>query len=320
MPDPGSDTAATTERYLAFAAEARGRSPQYEELAVAAARDEPVLAFLAALPAAKRQPNLLFAAARYLLGEPADLAALHTLVSERRDELAGVMLTRRTQTNEPARCGTLLPALALLPGPLALIEVGASAGLTLLADRYSYDYGGHRVTGTDPLAPVLTCEPRGPVPLPGRVPEVAWRAGLDLNPLDVRSADDVHWLQCLLWPGETGRQERLAAAIDTARRDPPPVYRGDLLTDLPGLASQAPPGATLVVYHSAVLAYVTPPQRAEFAEVVRALGAVWLSNEAPEILSGTAADHEEGHFMLAENGTRPIAHTDPHGTWLRWLS
>jgi len=320
MPDPGSDTAATTERYLAFAAEARGRSPRYEELAVAAARDEPVLAFLAALPAAKRQPNLLFAAARYLLGEPADLAALHTLVSERRDELAGVMLTRRTQTNEPARCGTLLPALALLPGPLALIEVGASAGLTLLADRYSYDYGGHRVTGTDPLAPVLTCEPRGPVPLPGRVPEVAWRAGLDLNPLDVRSADDVHWLQCLLWPGETGRQERLAAAIDTARRDPPPVYRGDLLTDLPGLASQAPPGATLVVYHSAVLAYVTPPQRAEFAEVVRALGAVWLSNEAPEILSGTAADHEEGHFMLAENGTRPIAHTDPHGTWLRWLS
>ena len=320
MPDPGSDTAATTERYLAFAAEARGRSPRYEELAVAAARDEPVLAFLAALPAAKRQPNLLFAAARYLLGEPADLAALHTLVSERRDELAGVMLTRRTQTNEPARCGTLLPALALLPGPLALIEVGASAGLTLLADRYSYDYGGHRVTGTDPLAPVLTCEPRGPVPLPGRVPEVAWRAGLDLNPLDVRSADDVHWLQCLLWPGETGRQERLAAAIDTARRDPPPVYRGDLLTDLPGLASQAPPGATLVVYHSAVLAYVTPPQRAEFAEVVRALGAVWLSNEAPEILSGTAADHEEGHFVLAENGTRAIAYTDPHGTWLRWLS
>jgi len=319
MPNPGSDTAATTERYLAFAAEARGRSPWYEELAVATAQDEPVLAFLAALPAAKRQPNLLFAAARFLLGEPADLAALHRLVSERRDELAGVMLTRRTQTNEPARCGTLLPALALLPEPLALIEVGASAGLTLLADRYSYDYDGHRVTGTDPQAPVLSCEPRGPVPLPGRVPEVAWRAGLDLNPLDVRSADDVHWLQCLLWPGETGRQERLAAAIDTARRDPPPVYRGDLLTDLPSLASQAPPGATLVVYHSAVLAYVTPPQRAEFAGHIRALGAVWLSNEAPEVLPGTAADHDQGHFVLAENGTRAIARTDPHGAWLRWL-
>ena len=167
---------------------------------------------------------------------------------------------------------------------------------------------------------MLTCEPRGPVPLPGRVPDVIWRAGLDLNPLDVTSADDVRWLECLLWPGESGRQERLTAAIDAARRDPPRVYRGDLLTDLPGLASQAPPGATLVIYHSAVLAYVAPGQRGEFAELVRALGAVWLSNEAPEVLPGTAADREEGHFTLAENGTRAIAHTDPHGTWLRWLS
>jgi hypothetical protein len=320
MPKSAPGTAAIPARYREFAAETRGRSPRYEKLAIAVAGDQPLLAFLATLPPAKRQPNLLFAAARYLLGEPPDLAALHTLVSERRDELAAAMLARRTQTNEPARCGTLLPALALLPGPLALIEVGASAGLTLLVDRYSYDYGGHRVAGTDPEAPVLTCEPRGPVPLPGRVPDVVWRAGLDLNPLDVRSADDVHWLQCLLWPGETGRQDRLAAAIGTARRDPPHVHRGDLLTDLPALASQAPPGATLVIYHSAVLAYVTPRQRAEFADLVGALGAVWLSNEAPEILPGTAGDRAEGHFVLAENGTRAIAHTDPHGTWLRWLS
>jgi hypothetical protein len=319
MPKSGPETAAITARYRAFAAEARGRSPQYEELAVAAASDQPVLAFLTTLPPAKRQPNLLFAAARYLLGEPPGLAALRTLVTTRRDELAGTMLARRTQTNEPTRCGTLLPALALLSGPLALIEVGASAGLTLLVDRYSYDYAGHRVTGNDPKAPMLSCEPRGPVPLPGRVPEVVWRAGLDLNPLDVTSADDVRWLECLLWPGETGRQERLAAAIDAARRDPPRVYRGDLLTDLPGLVSQAPPGATLVIYHSAVLAYVTPRQRGEFTELVRATGAVWLSNEAPEVLPGTAADREEGHFTLAEDGTRAIAHTDPHGTWLRWL-
>src|ERR1700749_1353028 len=185
MSKSGPGTAAITARYRAFAAEARGRSPRYEELALAADSDQPVLAFLATLPPAKRQPNLLFAAARYLLGEPPDLAALHPLITRRRDELAGTMPQGRPQPNEPARCGTLLPALALLPGPLALIEVGASAGLTLLVDRYSYDYAGHRVHRTDPRAPVLTCEPRGPAPLPGRVPDVAWRAGLDLNPLDV---------------------------------------------------------------------------------------------------------------------------------------
>src|SRR6266571_1473740 len=87
----------------------------------------------------------------------------------------------RPQTNEPARCATLLPALAQLPPPLALIEVGASAGLTLLVDRYSYDYAGHRIAGQDSLAPTLRCSPRGPVPLPARLPEIAWRAGLDLD-------------------------------------------------------------------------------------------------------------------------------------------
>lgn len=318
----GHDLQATTaENYRAFAAEARGRSPYYEQLATAVAGDPIVLAFLDTLPTAKRQPNLLFAAACYLLGEPADLAALRMLAGDRRDELASTMLARRTQTNEPARCATLLPALALLPGPLALIEVGASAGLTLLVDRYSYDYDGHLVHGTDPRAPVLACHAYGGVPLPARVPEVAWRAGLDLNPLDVTNDDDVRWLQCLLWPGEAGRRERLAAAIDTARRDPPPVYRGDLLTDVPTLVRQAPPGATLVIYHSAVLAYVTAAQRARFAGLVRGLNAVWISNEAPGILPDVPVPERDGeYFALVRDGTRAIARADGHGTWLQWLS
>jgi hypothetical protein len=312
--------AGTAEKYRAFAAEAHGRSPQYEELTVAVAGDPLILAFLDALPAAKRQPNLVFAAAYYLLGAPADLRALRGLVGDRGSELARTMLARRTQTNEPARCATLLPALALLPQPLALIEVGASAGLTLLPDRYSYDYGHRQLAGTDPEAPVLGCRPLGPVPIPVRVPEVAWRAGLDLNPLDVTDDDDVRWLECLIWPGETGRRERLAAAIETARRDPPPVYRGDLLTDLPALARQAPPDATLVIYHSAVLAYVAPGQRGHFAETVAALGAVWLSNEGPDVLPGiTLPESNTDHFALVRDGTQAIALTDGHGTWIEWL-
>jgi len=321
MSFPGDDPQlSTAENYRAFAAEARGKSPRYEALATAVADDAEILNFLGHLPVAKRQPNLLFAAACYLLDEPADVAGLRRLVCDRRDELTATMLTRRTQTNEPARCATLLPALSLLPQPLAMIEVGASAGLTLLVDRYSYDYDGHRFSGTDPLAPVLSCQPRGPVPLPTRVPEVAWRAGLDLNPLDVRDADDMRWLECLLWPGETGRRERLAAAIATARRDPPRVYRGDLLTDLPDLARHAPSGATLVIYHSAVLAYVQPPLRGQFAEVVRSLDATWISNEAPGVVSGIPAPPPDiRSFVLIQDG-RTIALAEGHGTWLRWLS
>jgi hypothetical protein len=316
--DPAAQVAA---EYRAFARqEARGRSAAYESLAESVAADAALVSYVCSLPEAKRQPNLLFAAARYLLGAAPGLPELRDLVSRSRAELTGVMLSHRTQTNEPARCATLLPALAQLPGPLALIEVGASAGLTLLVDRYSYDYAGHRLAGRDPRAPTLRCEPRGPVPLPEAVPEVVWRAGLDLNPLDVNDAADVRWLTCLVWPGEGDRQERLAAAVASARRQPPAVHRGDLRTDLPALAAQAPAGATLVVYHTSVLTYVAPADRGQFFTAVGDLGAVWLSNEGPGVVPGieSAAPEQSAHLLIRD-GRTPLAHTDSHGTWLRWL-
>lgn len=316
--------ASTAQRYRGFAREAAGRSPQYVELANAVAEDNEVLGFLSALPSVKRQPNLLFAAACYLLREPPTIGSLHDLLGQRRRELVQVILSRRTQTNEPARCAAFLPALARLPQPLALIEVGASAGLTLLPDRYSYSYrheeGTHEVTGADPAAPLLTCKVRGPVPLPAKVPEVAWRAGLDLNPLDVTDDDDVRWLHCLIWPGESGRHERLDAAVETARRDPPVIHRGDLLTDLPGLARQAPRDATLVVFHSAVLIYVARQDRDAFSKTMRELDAVWLANEAPGVVADPSTPSDYREFVLVQDSETPLALTDGHGDWLEWLA
>ena len=161
---------------------------------------------------------------------------------------------------------------------------------------------------------------RGAVPLPARLPAIAWRAGLDLNPLDVTRDDDVRWLSCLVWPGESDREARLAAAIAAARRDPPPVHRGDLLTDLPALAAQAPAGATLVVFHSAVLAYVAPRDRERFAETVRGLPAVWLSNEAPGAVPGVPlTEFRESTFVLGRGGRTALAFAVGHGAWLHWL-
>ena len=316
--DPAISTA---ENYREWAEEARGRSPAYDSLATLVADDDTILRFLSTLPSGKRQPNLLFAAARYLLGSPPNITTLRALVSEKPAALARVMLARRTQTNEPARCATLLPALAQLPPPLALIEVGASAGLTLLFDRYSYDYAGHLLAGSDADAPTLRCTLRGPVPVPGQLPVIAWRAGLDLNPLDVTDDDDVRWLSCLVWPGEDDRQQRLAAAVASARRAPPSVHRGDLLTDLPALAAQAPAGATLVIFHSAVLPYVEPEDRARFIDTVRGLPGVWLSNEAPGVVPGISLPRRPGGpFLLIRDGETPLAYTDGHGAWVEWLA
>ena len=313
-------TADVVRAYRAFARqEAHGRSPAYEALASAVADDPAIAGFVASLPAAKRQPNLLFAAARYLLGAPASIGSLRDLVRDSPAELAAVMRARRTQTNEPARCAVLLPALAQLPEPLALVDVGASAGLTMLFDRYSYDYGGHRLAGADPDAPTLRCQVAGPVPLPDRIPAIAWRTGLDLNPLDVTVDDDVRWLSCLVWPDEEDRAERLAAAVASARRAPPAVVKGDLLTDLPAVVATAPADATVVVYHSSVLYYLTPPQREQFAQTVGDLDVTWLTSEAPGVVPGTARPPRDHQMTVLARDGRPLALADSHGTRLQWL-
>jgi len=289
--------------------EARGRSPLYVELAAGVAADREILEWLDGLPTGKRQPNLLFAAYRALAGTPEGWPEFRATLSERRSEIEALMLERRTQTNEPARCALMLPLLAALPQPLALLEVGASAGLCLLPDRYGYDYAGHRV-GEGP--PVLRCRPEGGPPLPDALPDVVWRAGLDLDPIDVTDPEQVRWLELLIWPGQEHRVETLRGAVEVARRDPPRVIRGDLTEDLPALAAEAPRDATLVVFHTAVLAYVPTAGRAAFRAALRG---TWIACEAPRLL-----DLEPGPpsmFALALNGRR-VAWADPHGARLSW--
>ena len=199
--------------YGRFAAEeARGRSPLYEELARGVAGDHEVVGFLLTLPKEKRQPNLLFAALRYVSGTPADWPDFRRKLAANRDSIRSAMLARSTQTNEPARCATLLPVLARLPQPLALIEVGASAGLCLLPDHYAYDYGGRRVAPSVPVEspPVFHCAANAQTPIPARNVDVAWRAGLDLSPLDPQNPEDAAWLRALVWPGEGERANRCA--------------------------------------------------------------------------------------------------------------
>jgi hypothetical protein len=316
-------SARLAQTYLAFAEkEAKGRSPLYHEICRGVAGDAILLARLSALPREKRQPNLFLAAVKYLHGVARDWAHFRDMALTHWAQIAAVIARRRTQTNEPARCATLLPLLARLPQPLALLEVGASAGLCLLPDYYAYDYDGHGVSPSRPVdrAPLFRCAVNEATPLPQHNLDIVWRAGLDLNPLDPASADDARWLEALVWPGEGTRDRLLAEALALARRQPPRVVRGDLRTDLPSLAAEAPRDATLVVFHTAVLAYVHDPEdRLAFADSVRATGAQWISNESAA-LSGWRGETPAvwGDFLMTLNG-RPMAHADSHGTRLHWL-
>jgi hypothetical protein len=312
----------TSTRYRLMAErEVRGISPSYERLCLGVASDDVLLGRLDELPTPKRQPNLLLGAVRFLGGPMASYEDFRDWALANWAELSATMLVRTTQTNEPRRCATLLPVLATLPQPLALLEVGPSAGLCLYPDRYAYRYAaadGEHVVGASPVE--LCCAVTGGVPLPERPPEVAWRAGLDLNPLDVHDDEDVRWLESLIWPEQSERFRILRGAVEIARAEPPHLVTGDLVRDLPGLAAQAPRHATLVVFHSAVLAYVEPAGRRAFAAAVSRLDSCWLSNEAPGVVPGTAVDTGgASRFVLARNGL-PLALTGPHGGCIDWLS
>jgi hypothetical protein len=328
-PRPGTDARSTiADGFRRFAREAAGRSELYVEISEAVADSSWVLDFLAAMPEAKWQPNVLLAVVRFLFGTPSGAREFIALVQRRADEIAETMAVRSTQTNEPARCATLLPLLARLPRPLALLEVGASAGLCLLPDYYAYDYGGgHEVgptasCGVEP--PRFACRAGDGTPLPEAGIDVAWRAGLDLNPVDLHDDVEIRWLEALVWPGEEYRLPRLRAACEVARVVSPRMVRGDLRTDLGALAAQAPAHATLVVFHTAVLAYVRDPKdREAFARSVAEAGAVWIANEGAQNIPGVPelgdTHPDPAAFLLCVDG-EPVAWTDGHGTWIDWLA
>ena len=314
-------------RYVRFAdLEAHGHSALYEQLARYVAASGEAHAFLSDLPVERRQPNLLFAATCFVCGTPRDAQEFAHFLAARGREIKAVMLRRTTQTNEPGRCAALVPALARIKGPISLIEVGASAGLCLLPDRYGYDWGRKTLLpaampGARP--PVFPCTVSDRTPLPDALPSIVWRAGLDLNPVKLEESEDIAWLETLVWPEDEPRLDRLRAAIAIAKADPPAVEKGDLLHDLSALIERAPRDTTVVVFHTAVLSYVgSAEERAAFARQMLASDAVWLSNESPrvfpEIAARAAAAPSQGLFLLSRDGV-PVAWTGPHGQSVHWL-
>lgn len=309
---------------------ARGTSPLYEDWALGIARDPEMLARLAALPQPKRQPNLVFASARW---EGAALSPYHEVrpwLLEHWDRIVATGAARTVQTNEANRCATWLPPLSRIDGPLALLEVGAAAGLCLFPDRYSVEYdtpaGPRRVDpATGPSDVVLTCRVDDEASVPARHPDVVWRRGIDLDPIDASDPDAVDWLATLVWPGpdHDARVARLRAAAAIVAADPPTIERGDLRERVTAAAASAPADATVVVFHSAVLLYLDADGRREFADLMAGLGervgrrVVWLSNETlgtlPEIDDRVPAGTVTDHRFIQTHDAHPIALAGQHG-------
>lgn len=323
----------TAERFRRFAREAAPRSRTYAAWAATIAEDDELLALIDTLPLADRQPVLVLTAARFTGLRPQ--GDVRTWLEGEWDAVAAVARARFTQTNDPRRTAPLLSALQVIEGPIALLEVGAAAGLGLLVDRYSHelvdDGGGmHRLDPHDGPSSLVLRTTLGPhVPAPRRMPDIVWRAGLERSPLRLDRPDDERWLRTLIWPEERERAAQLDAAIAIAREHPPHLVPGDAVEGLRALAAHAPTDATLVVWSPAVLVYLPPADRTRFAALAGDLGGTWISLDGRRVLPelGARADAampldagtRDDDFVLSRDG-HPLAIVSPHGDRIeRWV-
>ncbi|UTF52413.1 DUF2332 domain-containing protein [Natronosalvus rutilus] len=326
--------------------EAHGSSPLYETLSLSIADDEEILALTGEVPADQPAPNLLFAAVQYLLFERPDevladyfpntselsklpregaYEAFRNFCLSHRDDIISLLQSRRVQTNVISRSSILLPVFEYLSRrcnriPLGVVEIGPSAGLNLLFDKYGYQYGRYGKYG-DPKSPVqLSCEVRGDEepPLPKELPLLGKRLGIDLNTLDVRNEDDVRWLRALIWPEHEERRNLIEGAVSVARESPPELIEGNALTDLENVCSEVPENEQLCIFNTHVLYQFTVEQQEEFAELFGEIGQsrdlFWANCE-------WHGDEPEVRFVEYVDGTKSIdvlALYDSHGRWIEW--
>ena len=335
-------------------------APLYAKIAGGIPEDRDLLTMSSDTRPGQPGPNLLFAAVHYLLlsgprtGVSDPLAAYYADITPafrppddsafdafrafclaHEAEVRALVRSRLVQTNVIERCCALAPAFGIAHAvgggrPLALIEVGCSAGLNLLWDAYRIDYGNGVVAG-DPASPVrLGSEVRGDVPLPPFPDDlrVASRTGIDLAPVDVNADDAVLWQRALMWPERIERQQRLAAAIPIVRAAAPKLLAGDACDLLSRVLDDTPDDALPCVYATYALYQFPSAARERLRAVMREHAArrdraatrdvVFITMDTEFTDNGDGALRLTHFTAEGEGQSRLLARCHPHGRWIAW--
>ena len=327
-----------------------GNCPIYDEIARSVAADDELLALQYSARPHAHLPPMLLAGAHYLLlnGVEHPLADVYSgrstepssplfrdLCLGHRKELLEVLNARTIQTNEVGRSALLGPALtwASAGEPIQLVDVGCSAGLNMLCDRFRLDYGPHGGTGPEHSSVQVDCTvSAGVPPIAQRLPVIAGRIGIDLDPPDLTDTDDTRWLLACIWPG-TGRFDRAARAIEMGQAHLPRVVRGDALEILPTVLGDLQDGR-IVVLNSWSFSYFSVEQRQEYVELLAEVGRrrplAWLTMDTPgiveplahvtppvgssepDVLTGVIFDGDR------EPSARALAFVQSHGRSMAW--
>ncbi|MFN4112793.1 MAG: DUF2332 domain-containing protein [Sphingomonadaceae bacterium] len=264
-------------------------------------------------------------------GELTDQSAVDALVRElveRFDERLLPWLDGPPQTNEAGRSASVMAGLLWLAQRVSprfeLLELGASAGINTMMERYFYDLGGVTV---GPIASPMRIVPewRGPPPPPAK-PEIISIRGCDVAPVNLAEPEAALLLKSYVWPEATERMARIDAAALLALQSPPEVVHQNAAAFAQhALARPQQAGVTRVLFHSIVWQYIPDDQQqavtAAMAEAARSASVnrplAWLTLET----NRTTFRHEL-HVRYWPGGDEPalLACAHPHGAWVEWLA
>ncbi|MBP1969136.1 hypothetical protein J2Z83_001239 [Virgibacillus natechei] len=337
------DIATISERFKVFAhRECRGSSDLYEYLSEHIAMDEKLLAICTKVQQGQPIPNLFFGAVHYLLlkGTEHGLKDFYESIVEspkkteqcfpyfkdfcqlNKDEIISVMKSRLVQTNEVRRCSYLYPSFSFVyekvKKPLALIEIGTSAGLQLLWDKYSYSYETDVVYGNNYSTVHINGQVKGErLPyLPNNSPPVACRIGIDLHVSDLNSAEDYLWLKALIWPEHTERRDLLASAADYVKINHINFVEGDGVALLPDILKGIPEDAVICVFHTHVANQLSKQDKVQLLQHIKNSGKerdiFHLYNNIQD------GDLHLDYYIDGYEHTSTVGETDSHGRWFSW--
>lgn len=345
MPDQTLET--ISQHFMRFArVEAHNVCPLYEILSLEISRDEQILELAGFTRTGQPIPNMLFAAIRFLelrsnewtlpffvldnRPEAKHISEIYPqfrkYCMEHREEIRSILETRRVQTNEIGRCSCLVPGFAAIHKltngrPWNLVDLGASAGLNLNFDRYLYRYGAETWGKTDSRVR-MECQVRGEraMPIQGISFNIDRRMGVDINPLDVNSEEDMLWLKALVWPNQGDRERRLAYAQEIARENPPNMVSGDASEMSRKILEGSEKDSVFVFFSTFAFNQLNETERNNLYDLLKEHGnsrdlfllTMGFSDE--DIVELRCSDFRNGGQT-----ERILASCDPYGKWIKWL-
>ena len=321
--------------------ECKGTSELYEFLSLQIASDEQLLELSTYVSEGQPKPNMLFGAVHYLLlqGSNHQLKDYYESITnppknkegsfplfkdfclKNKQKIINIVKSKLVQTNEVRRCAYLYPtfcyAFNQVNKPLAMIEIGTSAGLQLMWDKFSYSYGNDNKFGDVNSTVHITAEVKGERPeIPISSPPVKSRIGVDLNIIDFNNDEDYNWLKSLIWPEHKERLKLFDDAAELLKKHPPNLINGDGVLLLDSIVKEIPIDQAICVFHTHVANQMPKDMKINLLNKIEKIG---LERDVVHVYNNIwdKSLHLD-HWINGKETKLIVGDTDGHGRWFQW--